>query len=67
VSVLHPLPFFIVLVLLLASMAVVLEPKNNELNVNVLFFKLLFVLFINLYTVKLGYSNIGFCDTLSIA
>jgi hypothetical protein len=45
VSVLQSLPFFIVLVLQLAPIAVVLKPKNNELNLKLL----LFVLFINVY------------------
>jgi hypothetical protein len=41
--------FFIVLVLQLATIAVVLKPKYNELNLKVLLFLLLFVLFINVY------------------
>jgi hypothetical protein len=40
-SVLHPSPFFIVLVLQLAPIAVMLKPKNNVLNLTLLLLLLL--------------------------
>jgi hypothetical protein len=62
VSVLHPSPLFIVLVLQLAPTAVVLKPKSNELNLKLL----LFVLFINVYIYFSCYYSLIFAFCLYV-